>query len=157
MTAVTIAEDLVDALRGLASAAYPEECCGFLLSPAGDRSRATPRRVVAIEPAPNESAEERRRRFVISPRELASAEALAGRRGHEVTGFYHSHPDHPARPSEFDQDHAWPWYTYLILSIREDRSRGELGAFELEPTRREFRVVPLEIVPATAEASPAPA
>jgi proteasome lid subunit RPN8/RPN11 len=156
MTSVAISEELVAAMHGFAATAYPEECCGFLLSPARRRSQESSRRVVTIEPAPNESEGERRRRFVISPQELASAEARAERQGHEVTGFYHSHPDHPARPSEFDQDHAWPWYTYLILSIRGDRERGDLGAFELEPIRREFQDVALEIVPAGRAAVPAP-
>ncbi|HLM70694.1 MAG TPA: M67 family metallopeptidase [Thermoplasmata archaeon] len=147
MTAVELPEDLVSAMRGFAEEAYPEECCGFLLSPPQPGGTSTRRRVVAIEPAPNVSDGERRRRFVISPAELRAAEERAGRAGREVSGFYHSHPDHPARPSEFDQDHAWPWYSYLVLSVRGDGEPGDLGAFELDPERREFHDVTLAVLP----------
>ena len=67
--------------------------------------------------------------------------------GQLVAGFYHSHPDHPARPSAFDEEHAWPWYTYLVLSVTADATPA-LGAFELDADTGRFHEVPLEIVPA---------
>jgi len=155
MTAVELSEDLVRNLRGFAEGAYPEECCGFLLSTDGDGRAAARCRIVDAEPAPNEAEGERRRRFAIAPGELRAAEERAARRGREVRGFYHSHPDHPARPSQIDQDHAWPWYTYVVLSIGLDGIPGEIGAFELDPSRREFRALPLRVLPRPGPSAPA--
>jgi proteasome lid subunit RPN8/RPN11 len=54
--------------------------------------------------------------------------------GQEIVGYYHSHPDHPARPSAFDAEHAWPWYSYLIVRI--DRGRGaDLASWVLDDDR----------------------
>jgi proteasome lid subunit RPN8/RPN11 len=50
------------------------------------------------------------------------AEKTAGAEGRLVLGFYHSHPDHPARPSEYDRQHGWPFYSYVIVSILEKRA-----------------------------------
>jgi proteasome lid subunit RPN8/RPN11 len=54
-----------------------------------------------------------------------------------VSGFYHSHPDHPALPSAFDTEHAWPWYTYVVVSVDAHGVRG-VGAFELDAERQRF-------------------
>ncbi len=159
MKGLVLPAELVHTLRRHGETAYPEECCGFLLSPTAEPADAVERAVVAIEPAPNVSDGERRRRFVIAPSELRGAEERAARAGRAVGGFYHSHPDHPARPSEFDQDHAWPWYAYVVVSVRGDGVPGDVGAFELDPVRREFRRVDLRVPPssATSPAIPAPA
>lgn len=151
MTAVRMRGEHLNEVRRLANAAYPEECCGFLLARDGGSSRG-PRTIEAVEPAANEVEGERRRRFVISPLELRAAEERAEKAGLVVCGFYHSHPDHPARPSEFDQSHAWPWYTYVVVSV-DSTGKGEVGAFELNAERREFERVPLE---APSVGGPAP-
>jgi proteasome lid subunit RPN8/RPN11 len=65
----------------------------------------------------NFDAGERYHRFSISPQTLMRAEKSAAERGQMVLGFYHSHPDHPARPSEYDREHGWPFYSYVIVSI----------------------------------------
>ncbi len=79
------------------------------------RDRATPRDAVA---APGPGKESQRNRFVITPRALLAAERAASAMGKVVVGFYHSHPDHPARPSDFDRRHAWDFYSYLILATQ---------------------------------------
>ena len=61
---------------------------------------------------------ERRRRFLITPEEMLRAEREARKLGLDILGFYHSHPDAPARPSDFDREHAWPWYAYVIAEVR---------------------------------------
>ena len=96
------------------SAAYPNECCGIMFGrDVGDR-----RIVECLLPVNNvfESGEQYHR-FSISPKQLMDAEKLASDSKQLVLGFYHSHPDHPARPSEYDREHAWPFYSYVIVSI----------------------------------------
>ena len=141
MECLVFAVGLVDAMRAHARTAYPEECCGFLLAPSDGGSATDARSIVDVVPAPNRSNGERERRFVILPEMLRVAEEAAARRGALVAGFYHSHPDHPARPSQFDQEHAWPWYAYVILSSSKGDRSPAIGAFELDPERREFRSI----------------
>ena len=100
------------------SAAYPNECCGILFGREIRQNDTTRRVVERIEAVKNEfEAEERYHRFLITPQTLMRAEKDAGAEGRMVLGFYHSHPDHPARPSEYDREHAWPFYSYVIVSI----------------------------------------
>jgi proteasome lid subunit RPN8/RPN11 len=141
MRTVRLPLALSDRLQDAARAGYPEEACGFLFSDAADADGPA-RLVRSAEPAPNVSDGERRRRFVIAPDELRAAEARGALRGEVVSGFYHSHPDHPAEPSAFDTEHAWPWYTYLIVSV--DATGGtSVAAFELEADGRRFVPCPL--------------
>jgi proteasome lid subunit RPN8/RPN11 len=94
--------------------AYPNECCGIMYG----RDTADGRVVERLEAVPNVfDEEERYHRFSISPLQLMRAEKQASDEARLVLGFYHSHPDHPARPSEYDRQHAWPFYSYVIVSI----------------------------------------
>lgn len=154
MRRVEVEPALLARLEAEARAAYPNEACGFLFSGRDDVDRPT-REIVSVEPAPNEADAEPRRRFVISPAGLQAAEARGADRGAVVSGFYHSHPDHPARPSQFDTEHAWPWYVYLVTSV-DAAGRCTTGAFELDPDRLVFE--PRELVAASpAGAAPRPA
>jgi proteasome lid subunit RPN8/RPN11 len=74
-------------------------------------------RVSALVPLPNTTEEGPRRRFLVRPSDYRLAERRAAEQGGELVGFYHSHPDHPARPSQYDLDHAWPTFAYVIVSI----------------------------------------
>ena len=89
---------------------YPNECCGALIA-AGET-------IVEAFPLPNTTAEGPRRRFLIGPADYRMAEARAREAGGTLAGFYHSHPDHPARPSETDLAQAWPNLTYIIVAVR---------------------------------------
>jgi proteasome lid subunit RPN8/RPN11 len=110
---------LMRRLEQEAMRAYPKECCGILIG----RETGDGRRVERIEPASNESAkDEQHHRFLISPRELLAVEKAAARDGVIVLGFYHSHPDAPARPSEYDREHAWPFYSYVIVSVAQGQA-----------------------------------
>lgn len=142
MRTVRIRRELLQRVERAALDDYPEEACGFLFS-AADAANATARTVASVERAPNVVGGERRRRFIISPEELRSAEARAATHSEVVSGFYHSHPDHPAVPSAFDTEHAWPWYTYLIASV-DARGAHAVGAFELDSRERRFLPVALE-------------
>ena len=89
---------------------YPNECCGALIG-AGEA-------IVEAFPLPNTTSEGPRRRFLIGPADYRMAEARAREAGGTLAGFYHSHPDHPARPSETDLAQAWPNLTYIIVAVR---------------------------------------
>jgi proteasome lid subunit RPN8/RPN11 len=97
-----------------AAAAYPNECCGIMYGKDAGGERV----VSTLEAVPNVFDEvERYHRFSISPKQLMDAERRAASRGELVIGFYHSHPDHPARPSEYDREHGWPFYSYVIIAV----------------------------------------
>ena len=117
-----------------AKEAFPEECCGFLIGREGQ-----PRRVLEARGAKNVATEDRVRRYVIDPLELLHADDDARRRGLEVVGIYHSHPNHPAAPSEFDRSRATPWYTYVILSI-VDRDPRDMTAWRFDDSTKRFEL-----------------
>jgi proteasome lid subunit RPN8/RPN11 len=104
-----------DAIRRHGEETYPHECCGALVGAGG--------RVIAAVALPNTTEEGPRRRFLVRPSDYRLAEKRAGELGGELLGFYHSHPDHPARPSEFDLDHAWPTFAYVIVSVGSGAAR----------------------------------
>jgi proteasome lid subunit RPN8/RPN11 len=93
-----------------------------------------------VYPLPNTTEEGPRRRFRVRPQDYREAERQATQSSAELIGFYHSHPDHPAQPSQYDQDHAWPYFSYIIVSVRagapEDmtswRLRDDRSAFDQE-------------------------
>ena len=97
------------AIRRHGQETYPHECCGALV--------ATSVGVTATVPLPNTTDEGPRRRFLVRPSDYRLAERQAGELGGELLGFYHSHPDHPARPSQYDLDHAWPTFAYVIVAV----------------------------------------
>ena len=97
------------AIRQHGEATYPHECCGALVGRDG--------RVTDTVPLPNTTEEGPRRRFLVRPSDYREAERRTSELGGELLGFYHSHPDHPARPSQYDLDHAWPTFAYVIVSV----------------------------------------
>jgi proteasome lid subunit RPN8/RPN11 len=135
--AVVVPAALLNEMRAHSRESYPDECCGFLLATSPEPEKEGRRTICALERARNEYEGERRRRFLIRPEELREVERRAESSGRAVVGFYHSHPDHPARPSQFDQDHAWPWYTYLILGVTAT-DVPSVKAFELDPDSLTF-------------------
>ncbi len=116
----------MQAIEAHARETFPEECCGFLLGPSEG-----PRKVAALRRATNVVETNRERRYVIDPKEFLAVEKETKGTDRGILGFYHSHPNHPAEPSEFDRSHAWPWYSYVILSI-VDREPRDLRAWLLD-------------------------
>ena len=100
--------------------AYPEECAGALIGMNVEGMKI----VVDVWRAENTHEEERSRRFLIEPLKIKEFEDRAAEREMDLLGFYHSHPDHPAEPSEYDQDHAWPGWSYIITSVGEDEVKA---------------------------------
>jgi proteasome lid subunit RPN8/RPN11 len=128
-------------------AAYPEEGCGALLGLDRDGAREVARAL----PFDNRREDSRHNRYVIAPEQILAAEREARSLGLDLIGFFHSHPDHPARPSAFDLEHAWPYYSYLIVGIERGRV-GEMRSWRLAEDRSQFEAEPLE--PLAAAATP---
>jgi proteasome lid subunit RPN8/RPN11 len=113
---LTIHPNALSALEAHGEAAYPSEGAGLLLGRVSDGHK----RVVDILPLANRwGAEEQHRRFLLTPQDMLHGEAEAARRGLDVIGVFHSHPDHVAEPSGFDRDWALPWYSYLITAVEK--------------------------------------
>jgi proteasome lid subunit RPN8/RPN11 len=130
---VTVAVD--GAIRSHGQETYPHECCGALIG--------TGTQVVDVVALPNTTEEGPRRRFLVRASDYRLAERRAAEMGAELLGFYHSHPDHPARPSQYDLDHAWPTFAYIIVAVangtaadmtvwflKDDRSSFEEGSLQ---------------------------
>jgi proteasome lid subunit RPN8/RPN11 len=120
---------LADEIRRHGEAAYPAECCGAMIG----RADGPAKEVLRLSPAVNRRTDDPHR-YLIAPDDLRRLEREVREAGQEIVGYYHSHPDHPARPSAFDAEHAWPWYSYLIVRI--DRGRGaDLASWVLDDER----------------------
>ena len=128
--AIRLTEAVERAIRRHGESAYPDECCGALIG-------ASPGVVDEALPLDNSTTGERRRRFVVTADDFRRAEHHAAATGREIVGFYHSHPDHPAMPSQFDLDHAWPNLSYPILSVRGGRA-DVLRSWRLAADRSRF-------------------
>ena len=111
-----VSEALLGTLHREGERAYPGECCGVLAGQPGEIKQ-----VRRLLPVVNRRADDPHR-YLIAPEDLKKIEAEVRQAELEVLGFYHSHPDHPAAPSSFDAEHAWPWYSYMI--VRVDRGRA---------------------------------
>ena len=118
-----------DAIRQHGQETYPHECCGALV---GDDDRVA--HVVAL---PNTTDEGPRRRFLVRPEDYRLAERRAAELGGTLLGFYHSHPDHPARPSQYDLDHAWPTFAYIIVAVASGKA-ADMTVWFLKEDRTSF-------------------
>jgi proteasome lid subunit RPN8/RPN11 len=126
---LTVTRDVDAAIRRHGQETYPHECCGALVGRDGH--------VTDIVQLPNTTEEGPRRRFLVRASDYRQAEQRAAEMGAELLGFYHSHPDHPARPSQYDLDHAWPTFAYIIVAVRE-RSAEDMTVWYLKDDRSTF-------------------
>lgn len=145
---LSVAHPIADAIRRHGEETYPHECCGALVGQGG--------RVTATVPLPNTTEEGPRRRFLVRPSDYRLAEQRAGALGGELLGFYHSHPDHPARPSQYDLDHAWPTFAYVIVSVAGGASR-DMTVWWLKDDRSTFEEGALQHGNDNSDPDPAPA
>ena len=128
-------EAVLESIRRHGTDAYPEEGCGFLLGTVTDDGE---NRVTAIRRAVNRQSEWRTRRYQLTADDYREADEAAREQGLDVVGIYHSHPDHPARPSETDLEEAtFPGYTYVIVSVHDGTPKS-LTAWTLAPDRSQF-------------------
>jgi proteasome lid subunit RPN8/RPN11 len=125
-----------DEIAAQAEREYPHECCGLLLGHLGEGGRT--KAVVEVFPVSNAREEAaRHNRSLITPEEYLRGERHARARRLDVVGNYHSHPDHAAAPSQFDLEHAWPTWSYVIVSVQAGEAR-ELRSWELTADRSRF-------------------
>lgn len=143
-----IPRPLIRAIQRHGEEQYPEEGAGVLL---GIHDEESGRYVREILPFDNQfEAGERGHRYLISPENMMWAEDLADDKGLDLVGIYHSHPDHPPRPSEFDLHWALPWYSYLITSVI-DGSAGESRAWQLAEDRSGMTEQNIRVLESRAE------
>jgi proteasome lid subunit RPN8/RPN11 len=126
---LTIGARVDEAIRAHGDETYPHECCGALIGRDGV--------VAEILALPNTTEEGPRRRFLVRPSDYREAERRATELGAELLGFYHSHPDHPARPSQYDLDHAWPNFAYIIVAVAAGVA-GDMTVWFLKDDRSSF-------------------
>lgn len=135
-------EALAQEIRRLGETAYPEEGAGLLIGALEDGDR---RRVIRTHPLENRwEGDGRTRRYQIEPLDLVAAEEAAERDGLVVVGVFHSHPDHPARPSEFDLERALPFYSYLITRVTATGA-AEMRVWRLADDGAGFREEELDL------------
>jgi len=137
--------DVRERIREHGAHGYPYEVCGALLGrEISDPGAGTLRVVTAALPLENRREDSPHNRFSVTPLDVLRAERTAGAKGLELLGWYHTHPDHPARPSEFDREHAWPWYSYVILSVTA-REPGDMTSWRLADDRSAYAAESIEV------------
>lgn len=132
---IKLNEQLLDEIREHGQRDYPFECCGLLIGQFESDGRKT-----AVETYPISNAREeetKRKRFLIRPEELMRGEKYAREKDLDVVGFYHSHPDDRALPSRYDLDHAWPVYSYVVVSVVRGHAE-DLRSWEMQTDRSRF-------------------
>jgi proteasome lid subunit RPN8/RPN11 len=130
---------LVDEIRRQGERAYPAECCGVLVGTAGDVKE-----VLRLVPATNRRTDDPRR-YLIAPDDPRRIEADLRPLRQDVLGCYHSHPDHPAVPSAFDVEQAWPWYSYLIVRV-DDGQAVDVASWVLDDDRSTMHSEPIDVL-----------
>ena len=116
---LVISKEKLNAIHQNGEQAYPDEGAGLMLGRfAGDEKQ-----VETILPLTNTREDtDRHNRYLLDPQDYLKGEMEAARLGLDVLGVFHSHPDHPSRPSEFDQEWAIPWFSYVITSIQQGKA-----------------------------------
>jgi proteasome lid subunit RPN8/RPN11 len=143
MDRLLIHPEHLEAIGRLGEASYPKECCGFLLGRTGGGVTVVERLVAA-----ENGHAQGRNRFQIRPETVLAVHKAARAEGVEVVGYYHSHPDHPARPSRWDCEGAWPGLSYVIVSVQAGKA-AEVRSWRLAEDREGFQEE--AIAPATME------
>ena len=124
-----IASDALENIRRHGAEIFPDECCGGLIAVEG--------RIVEAFALANTTDIGAARRFRIGPDDYRLAEGRARAAGGSLVGFYHSHPNAPARPSAYDLEHAWPNLIYVIISVTAG-TPGDITAWHLRDDRSGF-------------------
>jgi proteasome lid subunit RPN8/RPN11 len=138
--AVNISQELLRQIHAHGVETYPHECCGALLG----REEDAGREVLDLLPLANRRDDSPRNRFEVTPDDVRLAEKTARDKRLELIGWYHSHPDAPARPSEYDRDHAWPWYSYIIVSVQKGEPK-DTTSWRLQDDRAAYDPEAIEI------------
>ena len=141
MNAIVLSKSIAKQIESEGVAAYPNECCGILIGKEKDGRRVVER----LAPMKNVfDSGEQYHRFSIDPLAQIEAEKSADDGGQVVLGYYHSHPDHPARPSEYDRTHVPPWsfYGHIIVAIEKGRPAA-MTAWFIDEESEQFKELDL--------------
>ncbi len=134
---VRLGQRALDVIRREAARAYPHEACGALIGP-------SPADVTEALALPNQEAASPATRFTIAPFDYLGAEQAAEARGAQLVGFWHSHPDHAARPSATDREHAWEGLLTLVVAVERGEPR-DVTAWRVPGRGLPFAEVPLSL------------
>ena len=137
-------ERLLETIRGHGRESYRDEACGVMFG-RQESPDMNIKDVQDVQPLANSRDGERHRRFLVTPKDYQRAEAEASARGLTLLGFYHSHPDHPAFPSGYDLAHAFPFFSYVIVSVQKGEPT-EVRSFVMKEDRSEFDAEELQTV-----------
>jgi len=137
--ALKIRGEMIRRIQGHGVETYPHECCGALLGHDGEEVRE----VLDLLPLANRRDDSPRNRFEVTSDDVRLAERTAREKQLELIGWYHSHPNAPARPSEYDRDHAWPWYSYVIVSVQNGEPR-DMTSWRLHDDRSGYAAEAIE-------------
>jgi proteasome lid subunit RPN8/RPN11 len=138
--------EIAQKIRQHGTETYPHECCGALLGRDATSADGTAsaggvqlplREILALFPLVNRREDSPHNRFAVTAEDVRGAEKAAREKKLDVVGWYHSHPDHPARPSQYDREHAWPWYSYVIVSVAGGKP-AEMTSWRLSDDRSEY-------------------
>src|ERR1700726_998709 len=138
--------EIAQKIREHGAQGYPNECCGALLGRDADATPAATtgggvcllaREILALFPLVNRREDSPHNRFSVTAKDVQDSEKAAREKGLDVVRWYHSHPDHPARPSQYDREHAWPWYSYIIVSVANGKPQG-MTSWRLSDERSDY-------------------
>ena len=133
MSVINLTDDIIKKFKKHGELDYPDECCGFILG----NFKSNESIGVEYLPASNVKEGNRKRRFLIDPMTYQKAEDEADEKGLSVISIVHSHPDHPDKPSDFDRDHAWPGFSYIIISVQDGKT-ASYRSWQLNKNREFF-------------------
>lgn len=136
---ISLDQNIIMQMEEHATSTFPDECCGFMFG-GNDNGNI---KVELISKVINTHPDFKERRFLISPDDYMNAENYADENGFTLVGVYHSHPNHPAIPSEIDRLAALPGFSYIIFSIMDGKPT-DVTAWELAEDRSEFRAVQIK-------------
>ena len=132
---------ILEQIHAHGEAAYPEEGAGLLLGVSGVEGKQA-RAILRLGNAREDAA--RHNRYLLTPQDYLRGEQEAARLGLDVIGVFHSHPDHPNRPSEFDREWAMPWFSYLITSVQSGTAVSS-RSWRLSEDRGDFVEEPIHV------------
>ena len=134
MAGIILTKQIIDEFQTHGEQEFPHECCGFILGNFTSDGQGEALEYISVS---NTKEKNRERRFLIDPMAYQNAEDRADELGLSVISIVHSHPDHPDRPSEFDREHAWPGFSYIIISIYAGRAVS-FKSWQLSQDRSHF-------------------
>lgn len=143
MLALEISPAVLKSIHAHGEAAYPEEGAGLLLGKVDGERRQVQ---ALLEFENSREVEARHNRYLITAEDMLRGEQQAMQQGLDILGVFHSHPDHPNRPSEFDREWAMPWFSYLITSVEAGKALAS-RSWRLVEDRSSFTEEEIKINP----------